>query len=1784
MPHARIQSAPVRNPSVVGAHVYSHSGEFAPQVTDLTLPGRGISFAFVRKYRSACHDDRGVLGRGWSFAYAKRLVAADGGVLYEDGFGRTHHFRSTRGGFEAPDGFYARLDKRGGRLLLTQRLGDTLAFAPPDRGGRLAAVADRHGNSLTFSYAPDAVTITDVFRRKVLLALDDAARIVRCRDHLGRTWDYGYDANDCLVEVAQPAPGAGEERPTTRYGYDDRHRLISITDPKGQSFLHNVYDDDGRVVQQHHGRGRVSLSYRMVSAPSGAEVVLTAAVLKNGARLELLHDAEGHCVQQTVLVSGRWANPTAERPSDMVKLTTSSRFNRHGELVERSFPAGDRTLQVFDEDNADARARGNLLEVTRRPAAGASADQASLRTVYTFEPRWQQLASATDPKGHTVSWKYDRRGNLSSLVYPPTTGVASDGRSVVRTTMVERFKYNASGQLVWRTDARGARTEYSYHPVGRPGGKPGRVPSRGLTQGAGGYLARVVVDVDYLRRPLKTAPARVARGYTYDAAGHVVETFDARGARTRYRRDALGRTVGIEPPDATAGRVTVRYDANGNVTERTRTWRGRPGSATAEGRIRELLAYSELNNVVSRTLDAGDARKIETLVRDAAEHVVRRVAPDGRAVEFAYDERGLLCETREPGSAGERRTVRTYDPNGELSAVIDPLGARTEFVLDGYGRRAATIAPDGSATRRWFDPLGHAIRVTVGGVGADEAPILDTSFEHDEIGRLTRVDRAWRDPETGEPLGDSFDGRRGIVSQVVRYDGGYKPAAAWSESGNVLSFDYDGAGRLVSATDDSGDTLDFEFDSAGNTRRIRRRAARASRHDRPLEILVEQKFDAMNRVVEAAVPGGPTIRYQYDGRGLVTKVAEASGRITTIGRDGFGRPVERVRPLAADAGGSSELRERLVWDAADRLVAWTDPSGRTTRYTYDGAGLLSGVVLANGRVHVARRDAAGNVVSSVDPNGLQIDNTFDANGRLAARHTEDVAGRREIARFDYDTAGRCVRAAAGDATVERRYDSLSRLLAETQNGRTLHYVRDAAGRVLALRYPGGLEVQRRFDAAGRLVEVSDAGGSILTCTYASASHLASRQLGGLLDVSLSYDAAHQRFSAVTYSSPAHGLVFDGRYVYDAAGRLVRVRHVTSTATAVERYSYDAVGRLRRAASAAVPGTSSRPLALDEVIDYERTPTGRWRAMTVRSGATVTTRRARFDDLDRFTGDGARRFVLDANGNRVAAEESSGARIRSVYDPWNRLTTWERTTGAASEAVRYSYDVFGRVLGRQVTQGERTSDHAYTWDGDSLLEHWENGRLAHSFVHGAGVDPLKFYRHTMTGDETYFFVRDGKGDIGGLFHAHRGLVEQYRYGADGYPVAGLGSVVDSAAGNPFRAGGHVWDAELGMYSLHGRTWDAFTGDFLDIGQGLVDMRPPGPPQKPVDPILVGLEMFVGFGLFGVGLAVDAVGVIFFPGGWFFTPPAWISTGLMVIGGALVFDAVSGSPGLSWVLDKLGLGGGPAGAATPGSSGWGGGSGYGGSSGAGSSGYGSGSSGTGSSGSGSSGSSGGWGAPGGGGPGDRPSKDDFGSSGDSGGGPPSSGAPDGAPGGGQPGPPSGGTGGGPSQGTSTQDTSSGKTHTPVLNDQGEWVYDDTGEPVSDDDKKDKGTGGGSGSGSMPNPVDGTGEGIDRDWWRGLPSRSAFDIAAEMKYGPKQRDPESGPTFNYAGAGSGYLNSVLFPSPVTVDERGEGVHINLAGVRGDPSATGTSTTDGWGDKPRSWAEALAAPRIRDATRSRF
>jgi YD repeat-containing protein len=1690
------QQAPSRNARIVGVHVYSHSGELSFQVADLELKACGISFRLLRTYGSARAGASGPMGRGWTFGPARRIARQGNDVVYDDGAGRTHRFRAAAAGFASPDGLYAVLAAEDGRYVLHQPWGDRLVFAAPEAGGRLLAVEDPHGQALRLDHREDRILVTDPLDRHIVLALQDG-RVVEVRDHVGRSWAYGYDAAGCLVEVRQPAVEGHAAPPTVRYEYDDHFRLVSITDPQGQTFLRNAYDERGRIRRQVRGAGTFEMDYEAEAAAGMGAGARTRVRLENGARLEVRHDAHGHVVESTlhVTAAGLAAEDGGGAAAGTVPLTTLTAYNRHGERVRITRPAGDTTEWAYDEDNPDPRARGNLLRVTRHGRPGAVADVRSLTTVYTYEPRRQQVSSVTDPRGHTTRFAYDDRGNLAGRILPAVTvhEVAADGSGGAPKTaeLRERFEHDEAGRLVRYEDARGGVVRYAYHPLAGGGGP---------AAGPRGFLARV-------ERHAEGGRAVATVGFEYDAVGNVTAVVDGRGLATRYRYDAHDRLVEVTSRPPFSYVTSLRRDLNGDLVEgrfsfeRHRYDRARQEAIAETTHVRQAFEYDVLGRVVRRRVAAGGREIVQSLVRGGAGEVVRDVDPSGNVVEIERDERGLPLRRRfGAGTPEEVEVVHTYSANGRLRTTTDARGRTEEYHYDAFDRYEGYTDGAGTRKRQWRDEAGNVTRIAVTGAAPsfDEegrprdtrtAALAESWFQFDELGRLVRADRAWRDATSGQPLGrTSFDGREGAVSQVVQYGANHLPARVWREPGHIVTLDYDGANRVRSVHEASGDAVAFEYDVQGNPVQVERLGP--SVEGPRLRQVWHNQFDALDRIVRRDL--GPVTRQRltYNALGSVLEESNPTGHRALCLHDAFGRPSGRYRiatsPLGADDGRPGQVVvEGRAYDDAGRLSVLVDPSGDATRFRYDALGRLAAIVYPDGAAVRLRRDDAAGLAHVVDASGSALTHRFDRVGRRLHTTSDPapgVRGREEW--FHFDGLGRLVAAVADGVVTLRRYDSLSRLIEETQSGRVIRYTYDAAGRRTAIRYPGGREVQRRFDPRGRALDVREQERRIASYGYSGSGRPSRQDLGGRLVASFVYEAETRRLARVDYRLGREGALVDGRtYTYDARGNVVRSAVLRRGEDSGDSYAWDSLDRIV-VARYGVERLSEARSAFEREVRYELGPSGLWQRKTTREGsgrvmedvAAVPTSRGSYLSV------GGRWFRHDANGNRIEEGDGAGGRTRYAYDQADRLVQVERigTSGAILSSIQYGYDALGRQVSRRVTRDGSTRTRERVWDGTRLIEEWENGRLVTSLVHGPAGEPLELHLENDGRSDAYVYTHDGLGAVTGLVDGQGRFLDTGALDVAGRPRGDEEPVGGGPrAENPILIADRVWDADAHLSFGARSIYDPSTMRFLDGSsnaiQGQSDTRAPSGRLLHDEEDAAAIES-AGWVVYVVGIAILVVA----------PNPFAKAFGLgMAIPGAIAIGV--GKYG-------QGQGGGKGG-----------------------------------------------------------QQDDSSSKG------PSS----------------------SNQGSGSKDEGGHRTtqETPPEHPNRDDYHKPEKHPhvTIEELPAAKGT---------PNPDDGTDEGFDKDFWRKLPFADPQELLEQLRMGPKVDERGESVHFRLPETDlAGFVEGWRTPQLVTVDEGGEGVTIDITGAHPENPSAGIATSDGWGDKPRTLAEAYAAPRIREGLlKSRF
>ena len=200
--------------------------------------------------------------------------------------------------------------------------------------------------------------------------------------------------------------------------------------------------------------------------------------------------------------------------------------------------------------------------------------------------------------------------------------------------------------------------------------------------------------------------------------------------------------------------------------------------------------------------------------------------------------------------------------------------------------------------------------------------------------------------------------------------------------------------------------------------------------------------------------------------------------------------------------------------------------------------------------------ADGTLWEVTDRNGVSTTYRYDAFGRL----TEENAGGNGKS-YTYDRAGNVLTAVNGEETITRTYDAEGRVLSKSDGHTgTVTYCYDIPltnGEYREeMTTPDGVVTTTTFDAVGRIREVTDnAGNSVQYVYHANGSRLATVYADGTRE-DYCYDAA-QRVVLVKHTD-TYGTPLDYyEYAYDAVGNLTEEESNRGVTT----YTYDAANRL-----------------------------------------------------------------------------------------------------------------------------------------------------------------------------------------------------------------------------------------------------------------------------------------------------------------------------------------------------------------------------------------------------------------------------------------------------------------------------------------------------------------------------------------------------------------------------------------------------------------------------------------------
>ena len=425
-----------------------------------------------------------------------------------------------------------------------------------DPVGRMTAVTDALGNTTRYEYdaADNLAKVTDALGHVTSYTYDALGNLTSETDALGNTVKYSYTTEGWLETVTDAeghvtrytydrtgnvltADYAGEQTETntynelgllttvttaegdTLYQYDDASRLISVTQPNGETVSY-TYDSHGNRATMTYPNGKtVKYTYDDMNR-------LIAVKGVDGATTKYSYDALGRRIatdgakEDTVYAYDEVGNLVSQTTTGAYDLALEYAYDLSGRMTQESRTENGATLTssyIYD-------ALGQLTSFTRSDGQSES---------YTYDPVGNMTAKTQ--KGVSTTMRYNAANQLISSVTGNDT---------------TKYTYDANGNLTRSENAGGVRS-YAYNALNL---------LQSFTR-EDGYSETYTYNANRLLSEIRTSED-LTTTLTWDIlyGDGVVISADQNGKSTNY-------TYGLERISAISGstRTEYVYDGRGSV-------------------------------------------------------------------------------------------------------------------------------------------------------------------------------------------------------------------------------------------------------------------------------------------------------------------------------------------------------------------------------------------------------------------------------------------------------------------------------------------------------------------------------------------------------------------------------------------------------------------------------------------------------------------------------------------------------------------------------------------------------------------------------------------------------------------------------------------------------------------------------------------------------------------------------------------------------------------------------------------------------------------------------------------------------------------------------------------------------------------------------------------------------------------------------------------------------------------------------------------------------------------
>jgi RHS repeat-associated core domain len=660
------------------------------------------------------------------------------------------------------------------------------------------------------------------------------------------------------------------------------------------------------------------------------------------------------------------------------------------------------------------------------------------KLAYTIKRTYNEkgeLLNETNPLGEMASYQCDTRGRCfyeepfsNGLVINRTFDDKGHLKVLNENDHETRFDYNASDELIQKTDYLGYTTTYHYDPVH---GKPDRIEeASSATELVYDAFGREKEKIDpYKAKTVKTYnsyggvtkiihPEGGEEVFDYFPNGLLKSHADPDGLETIYVYDALARMK-----EKTVGEHTTTFhydgynlykstDAAGFVTEYEYDLVGRK---IKEKRQTQVTHYG-YDSLSFLAWEEKEGRRIE-YINDSLGQVLKKSVDGVLETAWTYDIGGNIAAIEQGGL-----TTFSYDSHNRLSQKIDPKGNRTVIRYEKGPQVLLKKITDPASieTIETYNPQGQLLKKEIDGQVVEE-------FEYDKLFRLKKQDHlTFRFTPNGNKEWFSEADLRATAWTYTLAD---RILTKQKPDGTVVPYIYDTQCRPsnIGGNEFRYDKLDRLIGGTGFSR-ILDAFGNIKREEWTNGLWIESDYDGWDRPTVRRLPDQTRIEYIYQGP-FLKEVA----RVSKDGRELYSHTYEDYDQKGNPRRSFGSFETVWGYDELGRKIGQRSPyyveiveygpSGNLIRrndstYTYDSQSQMtseSGRFTARYDIHynlseLNGRPIAVDLLNQVEGVGYDLNGNLIRPGFVYDEFDQlvELAGERCI----YDALGRRIQKGA----------------------------------------------------------------------------------------------------------------------------------------------------------------------------------------------------------------------------------------------------------------------------------------------------------------------------------------------------------------------------------------------------------------------------------------------------------------------------------------------------------------------------------------------------------------------------------------------------------------------------------------------------------------------------------------------------------------------------------------------------------------------------------------------------